>query len=304
MTARPPVDRDTDRAGGRGAGSGVLTLVGTPIGNLGDLSPRAVAALAGVDVICCEDTRRTRALLSAAGVAAGRRLLSLHAHNEGARTATVLGHLRAGRDVAVVTDAGLPGISDPGWQVVAAAAAAGHRVTCVPGPSSVLVALVVSGLPCDRFCVEGFLPRKGGERRHRLEALNAEVRTTVILESPQRLVGTLEDLRQACGGGRRVVVVRELTKLHEEVWRGTLDESVRAFVEAPRGEVVVVLGGGEPPSPVDDDELRIAVRRHLVKGATPRGAADAVAAELNVPHRRAYQSAIAERDVTRTHRSR
>jgi 16S rRNA (cytidine1402-2'-O)-methyltransferase len=276
--------------------SGRLTLVATPIGNLGDLAPRAVATLEEADVVCCEDTRRTRALMTAAGVGARGRLLSLHAHNEAARTQTVLGHLVAGRHVALVTDAGTPAVSDPGWRVVTAAAAAGHPVTCVPGPSSVLAALVVSGLPTDRFCVEGFLPRRGAERRRLLEHLAHEERTTVILESPQRLGATLGDLEQACGAERPVAVARELTKLHEEVWRGTLADARRHFDGEVRGEVVVVLGGAPPPLPPDDEVIRAALRRALEGGATQRAAAHAVAHALGVPRRRAYELAIALRD--------
>ncbi|MGH9091216.1 MAG: 16S rRNA (cytidine(1402)-2'-O)-methyltransferase, partial [Acidimicrobiales bacterium] len=157
--------------------AGRLVLVATPIGNLGDLSPRAAATLAEADVVCCEDTRRTRALLSASGVAAGRRLVSLHAHNEAARVPQVLDWVAAGRTVAVVTDAGTPAVSDPGARLVAAAAGRDLPVSVVPGPSSVLAALVVSGLPTERFCVEGFLPRKGADRGRRLAALAAEERT-------------------------------------------------------------------------------------------------------------------------------
>jgi 16S rRNA (cytidine1402-2'-O)-methyltransferase len=276
--------------------SGRLTVVATPIGNLGDLAPRAVATLDEADVVCCEDTRRTRALLSAAGVSSRGRLLSVHAHNEAARTERVLDHLAAGRHVALVTDAGTPAVSDPGWRVITAAAAAGHPVTGVPGPSSVLAALVVSGLPTDRFCVEGFLPRRGAERRRRLEHLRLEERTSVILESPQRLRATLEDLEQACGAARPVAVARELTKLHEEVWRGTLADAGVHFGGEVRGEVVVVLGGAEPPPPADDDAVRAAVREALGRGASARDAADTVAGALGVAKRRAYQLAI---EITR-----
>lgn len=270
-------------------------MVATPIGNLGDLPPRAVQVLDEADVICCEDTRRTRVLLSASDIGARHRLVSVHAHNEASRTALVLDHLAAGRQVALVTDAGMPAISDPGGRLISAAAAAGYPVTCVPGPSAVLVALVLSGFDCGRFCVEGFLPRRGAERRRRLEALSLEERTSVVLESPQRLVATLHDLRDACGGERPVAVARELTKLHEEVWRGTLDGAVAHFEGEVRGEVVVVLGGAAPPPPPDDDAVRDALRRALTEGATPRAAADTVAQALEVPRRRAYELAIALR---------
>ena len=194
-------------------------------------------------MVCCEDTRRTRALLTASGVPGAGRLVSLHEHNEAARIPEVLGWVAQGRTVAVVTDAGTPAVSDPGARLVAAAAGAGAPVTVVPGPSAVLAALVVSGLPTDRFCVEGFLPRKGAERRRRLEALVAERRTCVVLEAPGRLAATLGDLAAALGD-RPVAVVRELTKVHEEVWRGGLVEAAGHYGAVPvRGEVVVVVGG-------------------------------------------------------------
>jgi 16S rRNA (cytidine1402-2'-O)-methyltransferase len=278
-------------------GPGRLWLVATPIGNLGDQSPRATDTLRAADVIYCEDTRRTRVLLSAVGVPAGGRLQSLHAHNEAARVGQVLAHLAQGHEVALVTDAGMPGISDPGERVVAAATGAGYPVSCVPGPSAALAALAVSGLPSDRFCMEGFLPRRGADRRRRLEALAAEERTTVVFESPQRVSETLHDLRGACGDDRPVVVARELTKRHEEVWRGTLAGADTAFTEPVRGEVVLVLGGATPPGPPAEEEVAAAVRARLEAGDGPRAAADAVAGELGVPRKRAYELAIAERDA-------
>ncbi|MGH9082641.1 MAG: 16S rRNA (cytidine(1402)-2'-O)-methyltransferase, partial [Acidimicrobiales bacterium] len=267
---------------GTSGNSGCVILVATPIGNLGDLSPRAVTTLAEADVVCCEDTRRTRALLGAVGVPAGGRLAALHEHNEAARTAQVLGWVERGRTVAVVTDAGMPAVSDPGARLVAAVARAGLVVTVVPGPSAVLAALVVSGLPTDRFCVEGFLPRKGAERRRRLAALMAEERTAVVLEAPGRLAATLAELAAAMGE-RPVAVARELTKVHEEVVRGSLPEVAAAFAAREvRGEVVVVLGGAPPPPPAGDDEVAAAVAGHLSTGAGVREAADATAAALGV----------------------
>lgn len=278
---------------------GGLVLVATPIGNLGDLSPRAVDTLAGADVVCCEDTRRTRTLLTAAGVPAKGRLVSLHEHNEAARTSQVLEWVRAGRTVAVVTDAGTPAVSDPGARLVAAAAEADLPVTVVPGPSAVLAALVVSGLPTERFCVEGFLPRKGAERRRRVAALAAEERTAVLLEAPGRLAATLAELAEALGE-RPVAVTRELTKVHEEVVRGTLPEVAaelaRRQAQGPvRGEAVVVLGGAPPAPAAGDEAVAAAVAEHLAAGAGAREAADAVAAELGVARRRAYQAALDQR---------
>lgn len=282
--------------------TGSLWVVATPIGNLGDLSPRAVEVLRQADVICCEDTRRTRVLLSAAGVPAGGRLLSLHGHNEAARAPEVVDRLLAGRSVALVTDAGTPAVSDPGRLLVAAAAAAGVPVRAVPGPSSVLAALSVSGLPTERFCLEGFLPRRGPARRERLAALATEQRTAVVLEAANRLAATLADLAGACGP-RPAAVARELTKLHEEVWRGPLDEAAAHFgADAVRGEVVVVVGGAEPPAGAGPGEVDEAVRARLAAGDTPRAAADAVAGLLGVSRRLAYQSALDQRDAGRSGR--
>src|ERR1019366_1931338 len=284
--------------GGEGGQPGQLVLVATPIGNLGDLSPRARDVLAAADVVCCEDTRRTRALLSAMGIAAGGahgdRLLSLHGHNEESRVERVLSCLAGGGTVAVVSDAGTPGISDPGALLVSRAIAAGEAVSVVPGPTSVVAALVVSGLPVDRFCMEGFLPRKGGERRDRVAALMADQRTSVVLEAPGRVAATLAEMA-AVDVGRRVAVVRELTKVHEEVWRGTMAEAAAAFAERPvRGEVVLVIEGAPEAGPVSDEALDDAVRQQLGQGAGdgPRQIADRVAGELGVPRRKVYEAVL------------
>ena len=199
-------------------------LVATPIGNLGDLSPRAVSALAEADVIVCEDTRRTGRLLEHAGVAK-RRLIVANEHAEASAAAEVGRLLAAGATVAVVTDAGTPGISDPGARLVRAAIEGDHPVTVVPGPAAAVAAVVLSGLPADRFVMEGFLPRRGHERAERLAALAGERRTTVLYEAPHRLARTLADLVATLGPDRPVAVCRELTKLHEEVWRGSLGEA-------------------------------------------------------------------------------
>ena len=277
---------------------GQLVLVATPIGNLGDLSPRAREVLATADLICCEDTRRTRALLSASGISAkgpqGDRLLSLHGHNEASRLDRVAAAVAGGATVAVVSDAGTPGISDPGAWLAAQLSAAGETVSTVPGPSSVLGALVVSGLPTDRFCVEGFLPRKGPERRRRIGALMADARTTVVLEAPNRVAPTLAELA-AVDAGRPVAVVRELTKVHEEVWRGTLEEAATAFAAREvRGEVVLVVGGAPAAAPAGEAVVEAAVRAALGDdpAAGPRQVAELVAAALGVPRRRAYEAAL------------
>ena len=285
------------------AAGGALVLVGTPIGNLGDLTPRAVAVLGEADVIVCEDTRRTRQLLTHAGIR-GRRLVAVHAHREAQSVAQVVAWLREGKRVALASDAGMPAVSDPGARLVAAVAAAGLAVEVVPGPSAALAALVASGLPTDRFCFEGFLPRKGPERAARLRAIAGEDRTTVLFEAPPRVAGTLADLAAACGEGRRVAVARELTKLHEEVWRGPAGDAARlAAAASPRGEHVIVVAG-RPPSeaaPAESD-IEAAVRARLEAGASARDAAHAVAEELDVARRKAYEVALRLRrggDVSR-----
>jgi 16S rRNA (cytidine1402-2'-O)-methyltransferase len=269
--------------------AGRLVVVATPIGNLGDLSPRARQALAQADLLCCEDTRRTRQLLTHAGIS-GRALVSVHAHNEEARTDQVLARLRAGDVVALVSDAGMPAVSDPGARLVAASIDAGVEVTVVPGPNAALSALVVSGMATDRFCFEGFLPRRGAERRRRLTAVAAERRTVLVHETAPRLAATLADLARACGPQRRVAVARELTKLHEQLWRGRLGEAVAEFTaRPPMGEIVVVLEGAPAPAGPDDDELRLALAEHRAGGASLRDAASAVAADLGVSRRRVYE---------------
>jgi 16S rRNA (cytidine1402-2'-O)-methyltransferase len=275
--------------------SGGLVLVATPIGNLGDLSPRAVEALSRADVIACEDTRRTRALLSHAGVKAPR-LLVVNDHSEAAQVREVIRLLDAGSSVAVVTDAGTPGVADPGERLVAAAAAAGHAVEVVPGPSAVIAALVLSGLPSGRFCFEGFLPRKGPARRARLDALREERRVTVIYEAPHRVRQTLDDLCQALGPLRRVSISRELTKLHEETWRGSLDRAVdHLSANEPRGEYVIVLDGAPPPGPPADDEVEAALRAALDAGADKKTAIVDVAGRLGLPKRHVYRIALGVR---------
>ena len=279
-------------------GPGSLVVVGTPIGNLGDLSPRAIAALAAADVVYCEDTRHSRKLLTHAGVT-GASLRSLHEHNEDDRTVDVVASVADGRTVALVTDAGMPGVSDPGARVVRAVADAGLVVTVVPGPSAVLTALVGSGLGTDRFSFEGFLPRSGKERRTALAELAVEGRTTVLFEAPGRVAATLADLEAACGPTRRVAVARELTKLHEEFWRGTLEEAAAwADERSLRGEVVLVLEGAPEAEPVvtGDEVLLAALAERLGEGERTRGAVDEVAAAFGVPRRRVYELALAARD--------
>lgn len=266
----------------------MLVLVATPIGNIEDLAPRAVRTLAEADVVLCEDTRRTGRLLQAVGVSA-KKLVAVHEHNESARIGMVLERLRAGEVVAVVSDAGMPGISDPGERLVRAAAGEGFPVTVIPGPSAAVAGLVASGLPTGRFVFEGFLPRSGSGRTERLAALAGERRTIVLYEAPHRLVRTLTDLAAACGENRQVALARELTKLHEETWRGTLGEALtRAASVEPRGEYVVVLEGAAAPPAAGDEDLVAAVSRLREEGSSTRDAVAEVAAVYGVPKRRVY----------------
>ena len=294
---RPDGPDGADRPEGQPGSSGTLVLVGTPIGNLGDLSPRAEQALRSADVIYCEDTRHSRKLLTHAGIT-GQALRSLHEHNEVDRIDEVVVAVGRGRTVAVVSDAGLPGVSDPGRQVVAAVAAAGLEVTVVPGPSAVLAALVASGLATDRFCFEGFLPRAGRERRERMEQLAGETRTVVLFEAPGRVAGTLVDLAAVCGDHREVAVARELTKVHEEIWRGSLGGAVMWATARPvRGEVVLVLAGAPEvgTEPVSDEVLAAALAERLGGGERTRGVVDDIAAVFGVPRKRVYELALAAR---------
>jgi 16S rRNA (cytidine1402-2'-O)-methyltransferase len=271
---------------------GRLVLVATPIGNLGDLSPRAVEALREADVVACEDTRRTGLLLQRAGVERTR-LLRADEHAEHAVATEVVRLLDDGATVAVVTDAGTPGISDPGSRLVRAALDAGHDVTCLPGPVAAVAALVVSGLPTDRWVMEGFLPRSGAARAERLAEVAAERRTVVLYEAPHRVARTLTELASACGGDRRVAVARELTKLHEEVWRGTLaDACVRLDEVAPRGEYVVVLDGAPPPPPAAPADIEAALREALDRGRSRRDAATEVAEALGLRRNDVYDIAL------------
>ncbi len=278
---------------------GSVALVGTPIGNLGDLSPRAAAALAAADVICCEDTRRTRALLSAAGIATPA-LLSIERHREAASAAVAVARAAGGERVAVVTDAGMPGVSDPGERVVRAALDAGVPVTAVPGPSAALTAVVLAGLGAQRWCFEGFLPRSGRARSERLAAVAADDRATVIYEAPTRVAGTIGDLAGSCGPERRVAAARELTKLHEQVWRGTLGEAVGWLAGvAPRGEWVVVVDGAPGRGEVGDDEIRAGLAERTGRGADRKSAVAEVARSLGVPRRRVYALALGLREGDR-----
>ena len=271
-----------------------LVLAGAPIGRADDASPRLVAALATADVVAAEDTRRLHRLCADLGVTLPGRLVSFFEGNEAARTPSLLEDVRAGQRVVVVTDAGMPTVSDPGYRLVVAAVEAGLPVTCVPGPSAVTTALAVSGLPTDRFCFEGFLPRKAGERRTRLAALQAEPRTCVLFEAPHRLADALADMAAVLGDDRRAVVCRELTKTYEEVVRGTLAELVAWAAGGVRGEVTLVLAGAAARevdlTPVELVRL-VGVRESA--GLTRKEALAAVAAETGLPKRDVYDDVVA-----------
>lgn len=268
---------------------GTLWLVATPIGNLGDLPPRAIEILDRARLVCCEDTRRTGKLLQHAGIRANR-LAVANEHTEYHRIDEVLAALGAGEDVAVVTDAGTPGISDPGERLVRAALDAGYPVSAVPGPAAAVVALTISGLATDRYAFEGFLPRSGRERTQRLAELTDERRTIVLYEAPHRIERTMADLAATLGGDRSVAVCRELTKLYEEVVRGTL---ATVDLGTPRGEyVIVVAGRPDDDTPVDDDTVRAALRAELAAGSSKKDAVATVATALALPKKQVYALAI------------
>lgn len=271
--------------------AGTLHVVGTPIGNLADLSQRARDTLGAADVILAEDTRRTGRLLQGTGIAK-RPMRSLFEANERARVDEVLALLREDRDVALVSDGGMPLVSDPGYRVVRAAAEAGFEVRVVPGPSAVTAALAVSGLPTDRWVFEGFLPRKAGERRERLEALAAEPRTIVLFESPRRVRALLAEL-DAVIGDRRSALCREMTKLHEEVVRGTPAEVVAALGDTdPKGEVVLVIEGRIDAPAADVVSALEEVRALVREGARPRDASKIVAARTGVGVNELYRAYV------------
>jgi len=269
--------------------TGSLVLVGTPIGNLGDIPARAAQVLAAAAVVYCEDTRHSRQLLTHLGIS-GKRLVSLHEHNEDGRMAAVLEALAAGQTVALVSDAGMPVISDPGQRLVAAARAAGFAVSAVPGPNAAIMALAISGLPAERFAFEGFLPVKASERRARISALAGERRTAILYESPHRVAKLVAELAAACGPERQIMLTRELTKRHEEVWSGGLAAAVDYLASTPpRGEYTVVLAGAaEVVAEVTDDAIMAALVRELAGGGSRRSAVEAVAIELGVPRKRVY----------------
>ncbi len=277
---------------------GALVLVATPIGNLGDMSQRAVDALKEAEIICCEDTRHSGKLLSHFGVS-GKKLIVINEHTEYDARDEIVGLVASGKSVALITDAGTPGISDPGERLVVAVVNAGFKVSAIPGPSALTMALVTSGLPTSRFVFEGFLPRSGAERTERLAMATTESRTTIYYEAPHRLIKTLSDLTTACGAVRRVVIARELTKLHEEIWRGTLQDANMRFSETePRGEFVIILEPAKPPAPPTNEELLDAIRAEIAKGVSRKDSAARVSARFGVAKRTVYELALQLRDDT------
>jgi 16S rRNA (cytidine1402-2'-O)-methyltransferase len=275
--------------------AGRLYVVGTPIGNLDDVTARAHETLAAVDLVAAEDTRRTGRLLARLGVQ--RELVSYFEGNERERTVQLLAALREGSDVAIVTDGGMPGISDPGFRLVRACADEGIDVRVIPGPSAAIAGLVISGLPTDRFVFEGFLPRREGERARRLSALADDPRTIVVFESPRRVQGLLRDLLETMGD-RRVAVARELTKLHEEVLRGRVSEILGGLAATHlKGEVVVVIEGAPDPSPVDVGSFVPETKELVAGGMRKREAARAVAQRHGVSANALYR-ALLESGVT------
>ncbi|NBN89065.1 MAG: 16S rRNA (cytidine(1402)-2'-O)-methyltransferase [Actinobacteria bacterium] len=278
--------------------TGSLVLVATPIGNLGDVSQRSREALAAADLIACEDSRHSGRLVKHLGIADPTYVV-VNEHTERDACARIVDAITAGKTVALITDAGTPAISDPGAVVVRAVLDAGLDVSAVPGPAALVMALVISGLPTTRFVFEGFIPRSGGDRDHRLADIALEERTTIIYESPHRIVRTLADLANACGSDRRVAVARELTKLHEEVWRGTLAGAIEHFsAKEPQGEFVVVIDGAGPAAPANDEQIAGAVDAALANGLSVRDAADHVATALGVARRTAYRVALSRRGTS------
>jgi 16S rRNA (cytidine1402-2'-O)-methyltransferase len=276
------------------AGPGVLVLAATPIGDPRDAAPRLAVVIAAADVVAAEDTRRLSRLCSALGISPGGSVLSYHEHNEASRTPELLERLVTGARVVVVTDAGMPSVSDPGYRLVSAAIEAGVRVTCVPGPSAVLMALAVSGLPVDRFAFEGFPSRKAGERLRALQALAGERRTMIFFEAPHRLEATLAAMATAFGDDRPAAVCRELTKTYEQVRRGGLRELAQWAAEGVRGEITVVVGGA-PEVAADPASALRAVQERVAEGERLKDVTADVAAATGLSRKDLYNAALAAR---------
>lgn len=287
-------DKYDDDGGSAPPEAGRIVLAATPIGNMGDATYRLASLLESADIIAAEDTRRLQRLIQSLGVSTRGRILSYHEHNEVARTPELLDLVLGGATLLMVTDAGMPSVSDPGYRLVEAAAVRGVMVTAAPGPSAVLTALSLSGLPTDRFCFEGFLPRKAGERTARLTELQAESRTMVFFEAPHRLEVMLRSLHQVFGPERRGCVARELTKLHEEVVRGSLQELLDwAEGTEIRGEIAVVVGGAPADAPARAEDHVAAVSELMSRGIRLKDAVAAVAEDSRLSKRELYAAVIA-----------
>jgi 16S rRNA (cytidine1402-2'-O)-methyltransferase len=276
------------------APTGILVLAATPIGDPRDAAPRLAEELAGADVIAAEDTRRLKRLLTELGVTPSGTVLSYHEHNEASRTAELAERLRGGERVVVVTDAGMPSVSDPGYRLVAAAVESDVRVTCVPGPSAVLMALAVSGLPVDRFCFDGFLPRKAGERGRALAEVADERRTMVFFEAPHRLAETLASMRDVLGADRKAAVCRELTKTYEEVRRGTLADLAEWAADGVKGEITVVVAGAERVAASLEDAVA-GIRERVDAGERLKDVAADVATRTGLSKKALYDAALVAR---------
>ena len=277
-------------------GPGRIVLAATPIGNAGDASARLLELLTTADIVAAEDTRRLHRLVQNLGITVAGRIISYHEHNEAAKTADLLDQVRSGKTLVMVTDAGMPSVSDPGFRLVEGAVAAGLKVTAAPGPSAVLTALALSGLPTDRFCFEGFLPRKAGERSSRLADLDTERRTMVFFEAPHRLEPMLRALHERFGAERRAAVCRELTKTYEEVIRGTLRELLQwAESNEVRGEIAVVVGGAPEREPGRPEDHVAAVNGLIAQGVRLKEAVAAVADDAKVSKRELYSAVLAAR---------
>ncbi|MDQ3906368.1 MAG: 16S rRNA (cytidine(1402)-2'-O)-methyltransferase [Actinomycetota bacterium] len=277
---------------------GVLVLAATPLGDARDASSRLVEALGMADVVAAEDTRRLRALAAALEVRVRGRIVSHYDAVEVARLTGLLEAIRGGATVLVVTDAGMPAVSDPGFRLVAACVQEGLRVTCLPGPSAVTTALAVSGLPCDRFCFEGFPPRRDGARRRWLSGLATEQRTCVFFESPHRLAATLAEAAELLGADRRAAVCRELTKPYEEIRRGGLGVLAEWASGGVRGEITVVMAGAPLPGPPEVADLTGEVSARVASGQRLKDAVAAVAKSYGVSKRDLYQAAVDEQART------
>ncbi|WP_280270178.1 16S rRNA (cytidine(1402)-2'-O)-methyltransferase [Nocardia wallacei] len=274
--------------------AGRLVLAATPMGDAGDASQRLRTALEISEVVAAEDTRRTRALAKALGVEITGRVVSFYDHVEAARIPQLLAEIEAGRTVLLVTDAGMPSVSDPGYRMVAACVDHGLPVTCLPGPSAVTTALALSGLPMERFCFDGFAPRKSGQRKHWLRTLVAEPRAVVFFEAPHRLADCLADAVEVLGPSRRAAVCRELTKTYEEVVRGTLDELAAWAADGARGEITVVLEGAQPLS-ADPADLATEVEDLVADGMRLKDACAQVASATGASRRELYDAVLAAR---------